>query len=193
MDRKTATIHHIIYIRVTELRRHMIVLIWNSGKHIDANKPRCALTKVIKIGHYNSSVVCHCFLYLGRRLIESHVLFQKLNLSKYCCKLSFCGSYMELSGALKRHKKRHYTLYGIMYSQPVIIAKYPSFMTLWWGLFRDNDHLTVHYLAYYAGTHQISEYTENKYRLRLKLFYQMKKYQCLLHWLPWVMVNYIVK
>ncbi len=56
-----------------------------------------------------------------------------------------------------------------MYSQPVIIAKYHSFMTLWWGLFRDNDHLTVHYLAYYAGTHQISEYTENKYRLRLKI------------------------
>ncbi len=135
MDRKTATIHHIRYIRVTELRRHLIVLIWNSGKHIDANKPRCALTKVIKIGHYNSSVVRHCFLYLGRRLIESHVLFQKLNLSKYCCKLSFCGSYMELSGALKRHKKRHYTLYGIMYSQPVIIAKYHSFMSLWWVYF----------------------------------------------------------
>lgn len=86
MDRKTATIYPIAFRRFTELCRHLIALTENSGEHIDTNEPHSALTKVIKSGHYGSSVVshlsCQCFPYIDRCVIETHVPFQKLKLSK---------------------------------------------------------------------------------------------------------------
>lgn len=78
--------HPITYRRVTELCRHLMALIENSSEHIDTNETHCALTKVIKSGHYGSYVVsylsCYCFPYSDRTLIESHVPFQKLKLSQ---------------------------------------------------------------------------------------------------------------